>query len=599
MSQSTQGAPSPGSLLKQYRLLFPLFCRFLLLILSYGTTKILISNFSFHKQDFWQQSWVTQVQQGPLVVAALLVAGAALVYWNLSKQVYLLDFACYRPADDLKVTWKRFMEGSRDCKFFTGASLDFQERISQRNGLGNATFFPPSLHEEPPNCNMTTAREEAELVLFGVVQEVLDKTTLKAKDIDILVVNCSLFNPTPSLSAMIVNHFKMRPDVITYNLAGMGCSAGVIAVGLAQRLLAGERNSRALVVSTENITLNWYSGNERSMLIPNTLFRMGGAGVLLTNRPSDRWQAKYSLQHIVRVHLGRDDAAYRCVYQHPDSTGKIGVELSRDLVKVAAKALTHNLTKLGPKVLPWSEKLLFAANWVGRKMFPGKWKEYVPDFREAFDHFCLHAGGRGVIEGLGSQLGLSQRQLEPSSSTLYWYGNTSSSSLWYALSYIESRQTVKKGDRVWQVGFGSGFKCNSAVWTALRTINSQHTAWKHLANNGSTEQDSKLRVENNTADDSKACAAKPLSQQPLCNGQNGVHHDTADKENLCNGHVKAEQDGKVCLKDDAHTNGEVHKAESKVGKNGHLKHEESGSGEIKAHSQPLNGKAANGPVAFL
>lgn len=43
---------------------------------------------------------------------------------------------------------------------------------------------------------------------------------LKAKDIDILVVNCSLFNPTPSLSAMIVNHFKMRSNVITYNLAG-------------------------------------------------------------------------------------------------------------------------------------------------------------------------------------------------------------------------------------------------------------------------------------------------------------------------------------------------------------------------------------------
>ena len=93
--------------------------------------------------------------------------------------------------------------------------------------------------------------------------------------------------------------------------AGMGCSAGVIAVGLAQRLLAGEPNSRALVVSTENITLNWYSGNERSMLIPNTLFRMGGAGVLLTNRAGDRWRAKYSLEHIVRVHLGRDDSAYR------------------------------------------------------------------------------------------------------------------------------------------------------------------------------------------------------------------------------------------------------------------------------------------------
>lgn len=81
---------------------------------------------------------------------------------------------------------------------------------------------------------------------------------------------------------------------------------------------------------------------------------------------------------------------HRCVYQHPDKAGKIGVELNRDLVKVAGRALAHNLTKLGPKVLPWSEKLLYAANWVARKTVDCK--EYVPDFKQAFDHFCLHAG---------------------------------------------------------------------------------------------------------------------------------------------------------------------------------------------------------------
>jgi 3-ketoacyl-CoA synthase len=79
-------------------------------------------------------------------------------------------------------------------------------------------------------------------------------TGLTPRDIDILVVNCSLFNPTPSLSAMVVNHFKMRGDIISYNLAGMGCSAGVIAIGLAQRLLRTEPGKYALVVSTENIT---------------------------------------------------------------------------------------------------------------------------------------------------------------------------------------------------------------------------------------------------------------------------------------------------------------------------------------------------------
>lgn len=87
-----------------------------------------------------------------------------------------------------------------------------------------------------------------------------------------------------------------------------------------------------------------------------------------------------------------------------------------------------------------------------------------------------------MIEGLGSQLGLSQRQLEPSSSTLYWYGNTSSSSLWYALSYIESRQTVKKGDRVWQVitlrFLSSGLHCSVVSQADLPVLLAErHCMW--------------------------------------------------------------------------------------------------------------------------
>ena len=69
--------------------------------------------------------------------------------------------------------------------------------------------------------------------------------TLLIVQIDILVVNCSLFNPTPSLSAMIINHFKMRSNVVSYNLAGMGCSAGVIAINLAKELLQVRLQSRA------------------------------------------------------------------------------------------------------------------------------------------------------------------------------------------------------------------------------------------------------------------------------------------------------------------------------------------------------------------
>ncbi|VAH11157.1 unnamed protein product [Triticum turgidum subsp. durum] len=406
-----------------------------------------------------------------LACLAFLVAACTAYLVTRPRPVYLVDFACYKPDDARKCSRARFMDCTEKLGTFTDDNVEFQRRIVERSGLGEETYLPEAVLNLPPNPSMANARVEAEKVMFGALDQLFAKTGVKAKDIGVLVVNCSLFNPTPSLSAMVVNKYQLRGNIVSYNLGGMGCSAGLIAIDLAKDLLQAQPGTYAVVISMENITLNWYFGNDRSMLVSNCLFRMGGAAILLSNRRSARRRSKYQLVHTVRTHKGADDKAFRCVYQQEDESGKRGVSLSKDLMAIAGGALKTNITTLGPLVLPLSEQLLFFATLAAKKLVNAKVKPYIPDFKLAFEHFCIHAGGRAVLDQMESNLQLTEWHMEPSRMTLHRFGNTSSSSLWYELAYAEAKGRIRKGDRTWQIAFGSGFKCNSAVWRALRSVN--------------------------------------------------------------------------------------------------------------------------------
>ena len=98
----------------------------------------------------------------------------------------------------------------------------------------------------------------------------------------------------------------------------MGCSAGVISIELVKNMLASKPNAVALVVSTENLTQNLYLGNERGFLLQNTLFRCGGAAMILSNKWTDALRAKLKLLHIVRTQYVSEDS-FGCVYETEDN----------------------------------------------------------------------------------------------------------------------------------------------------------------------------------------------------------------------------------------------------------------------------------------
>ena len=354
--------------------------------------------------------------------ALILVVGA----WVVSRDspIYLLSFETFKAPDSWKCDQDEIMEMMKRQQCFTQESLNFLRRILDRSGTGPATAWPPGITkclkpdpDDPTKHQITdrsieASRTEAQIVIFDIVEKALKKANVKPREIDVLIINCSLFSPTPSLCAMVVSQFGMRSDVETYNLSGMGCSASLISVDLAKKLLGRKGSRKALVVSTEIITPNLYHGNERGFLIQNTLFRCGGAAIVLSNNWMDGRRAWYKLLHTVRVQ-GSGQAAYECVFETEDENGERGVRLSKDIVKVAGKTMEKNFTMLGPSVLPlseqakvvWSIVLRYGLKSLGKMLGPDaaaklpKPKPFVPDFKRGIDHFCIHAGGRAVIDG--------------------------------------------------------------------------------------------------------------------------------------------------------------------------------------------------------
>ncbi|EPS61363.1 hypothetical protein M569_13435, partial [Genlisea aurea] len=414
------------------------------------------------------------------VVLALsaLVFSAYVYLASRPCPVYLLDFACYRPTDDCKVSKKEFIHLASKSGGFDDDSLEFQRRILESSGLGDETYLRKSIFALETTATTEEGRAEASAVIFGALDELFETTRIRPSDVGILIVSCSIFNPTPSLSAFIINHYKIRGNILSFTLGGMGCSASIVALDLALDLLQSNPNRYAVVVSTEMAAYNFYRGKERSMLIPNCYFRMGCSAVLLSNHRRDRRRAKYSLEHIVRTHKGSEDRSFRSTQQTHDKERVKGLRMSKDLMEIGGEALKTNITTLSPLVLPISEQLLFFSSLI-REFFSGKGTDsssfnlYIPDYKLAFEHFCLHAPSKSVLDELQRNLNLTNNNMEPSRAVLHRFGNLSSSSIWYQLAYLEGKARVKKGDRVWQLAFGSGFKCNSAVWRAMKTTMSE------------------------------------------------------------------------------------------------------------------------------
>ncbi|CAJ2662750.1 unnamed protein product [Trifolium pratense] len=397
------------------------------------------------------------------------------------QECYILDYQCYKPTQDRmlgtelcgKIIKRTEDLGLNEYKFLLKAIVSC--------GIGEQTYAPKNViegREASPTLN--DAISEMEEFFNDSIAKLLARSGISPSEIDILVVNISMFTSLPSLSSLIINRYKMRHDVKVYNLTGMGCSATLISLDIVKNIFKSQKNKLALLVTSESLSPNWYPGNNRSMILANCLFRTGGCAILLTNKRSLKNTSMMKLKCLVRTHNGARDESYNCCQKMEDEQGRVGFYLDKALPLVATRAFVDNLREISPKILPIRElfrflvvslffkKLKKIASWLGSETKISTKSSL--NFKSGVDHFCLHTGGKAVIDGVGKSLNLSEYDLEPARMALHRFGNTSAGSLWYVLGYMEAKKRLKKGDKVFMISFGAGFKCNSCLWEVMKDV---------------------------------------------------------------------------------------------------------------------------------
>lgn len=165
-------------------------------------------------------------------------------------------------------------------------------------------------------------------------------------------------------------------------------------------------NTYALLVSPENTQPMIYRGNGKSKLLMNFPLRVGGAAVLLSNRPSDHDKAKFQLLHSVHTHTASSDSSYQSIYESEDDEGFGGVTVSKELLSVAIDAVETNIRALGPLVLPLSEKFRYVTNYLIRYFNMADVKPYTPNFKKAIEHVFPHVGTKPVLDEFEKKHGL-------------------------------------------------------------------------------------------------------------------------------------------------------------------------------------------------
>jgi polyketide synthase Type III len=257
-------------------------------------------------------------------------------------------------------------------------------------------------------------------------------------DIDHLCCVTSTGFLTPGLSALLIRDLGIPPRCSRVDVVGMGCNAGLNALGVAAPWSAAHPGQLAIVLCAEACSAAYAFDSTMRTAVVNSLFGDGAAAIALTSDTAgdDLLPAAVGPRILSFASHIITDAIGAMRYDWDSAQGKFSFFLDPDIPYVVG---AHAELVIG--------RLL---NGTGLR-------------RSDISHWLVHSGGKKVIDAIRVNLGLSRYDVRHTTGVLRDYGNLSSGSFLFSYERLLREGVTMPGDYGVLMTMGPG----STIETAL------------------------------------------------------------------------------------------------------------------------------------
>lgn len=264
----------------------------------------------------------------------------------------------------------------------------------------------PSLEQR-----MMIYNKQAPLLSVDAIRDCLNHVHESKKISHLITVSCTGMS-APGLDLQIMELMDLEKNIFRTSINFMGCYAAIHALKLADAICKSEQQAQVLIVCTELCTLHFQREATLDNITSSLLFGDGSAAVLISSDVNENEGLHIDGFYSEIIPKGKRDMAWEL------SSNGFVMTLSGyipDLIEEDFEKIVYRCLK----------------------------KESIT--KADISHWCIHPGGKRVLEAIHKSLGFRNGELSNSNKVLDAFGNLSSATILYVLKeMLHDKKDIRK-----------------------------------------------------------------------------------------------------------------------------------------------------------